>query len=192
MRPPEVVVDIDGVLADFEGAFCEKFGTASRHLVGLEKRYPDQKDKITKFVRSPDTYKYLGTLQVGLDIVKWLNQHGAIVHIVSSRPTGTYDLTKNWLLHNHVLYTSLTVKSDKIAKIKALQPALVVDDIISVVEECYQKASIPGILVAHPWNETPFFPRVDNIHEFEVVYTRLMETDANFSLSRSLGTDGLA
>lgn len=196
MRPLtqlEVVVDVDGVLADFEGHFCARFGTDHRDLVNLEKRYPWCRDAIQKFVKRPDTYRHLKPLRVGVEIARWLREEqNAILHIVSSRPLGTYEITQHWLRDNRIPYTSLTVRPDKLITIKALQPHFLLDDIISVVEGCYQQWSIPGILVAHPWNETSFFPRVESRDEFVRVFNRLVDTYANISLSRSHGTDGLA
>lgn len=170
----EVVLDVDGVLADFEGFFCEMFGSNHRELVGLEKRYPEKKDAILKFVRNPNAYKMLDVLPLGKEIADWLVKQGITVHIVSSRPLGTFSVTQKWLKEKGIAYSSLTVKSDKVATIRSLQPALIVDDIISVVEECY-RLSIPGILVKHPWNETPFFPRVENIQQFAVAFERVMD-----------------
>lgn len=175
MTKVDVVVDVDGVLADFEGYFCEKFGDKDRHLVGLEKRYPKQKDRIVQFVRDKETYKYLDIIPLGVQIVEWLNHNACSIHIVSSRPIGTFSVTQRWLLDFHIPYTSLTVKSDKVATIRSFQPALIVDDIISVAEECYQKFSIPAILVKQPWNETAFFPRVDSIDMFIYAFERLLE-----------------
>lgn len=177
----EAVVDIDGVLADFEGYFCEIFGCANRHVVNLQQRYPYLKSSaVSSFVQDRESYKYLDPIQVGLDIVGWLNNQGVVIHIVSSRPVGTTRITQKWLLDYHVPYSSLTVKTDKISVIKALKPALVVDDIIGVVEDCY-RAGIPGILVKQPWNETSFFPRVENINDFICAFMRLVETDARLS-----------
>lgn len=177
----EVVVDIDGVLADFEGHFCEIFGSENRHVVNLQQRYPHLKSSVvSSFVQDCDTYRYLDPIQVGLDIVEWLNKQGVVVHIVSSRPVGTTRITRKWLQDFHIPYTSLTVKTNKINTIKSLAPVLVVDDIISIAEESY-KVGIPGILVKQPWNETPFFPRVENINDFISAFDRLVETDARLS-----------
>lgn len=180
-NPLEAVVDIDGVLADFEGHFCEIFGSANRHVVNLQQRYPYLKSNVvSSFVQDRETYKYLDPIQVGLDIVGWLNKQGVVVHIVSSRPVGTFALTRKWLQDFCVPYSSLTVKTDKVHTIKSLNPALVVDDIIGVVEDCH-RVGIQGILVKHPWNETSFFPRIETIEEFICAFERLVETDARFS-----------
>lgn len=171
----EAVIDVDGVLADFEGYFCETFGDKNRNIVDLSKRYPKMKPKIVNFVRDKETYRYLDAIQLGLDIINWLHAQGVTIHIVSSRPLGTFTVTQNWLKSYHIPYSSLTVKADKVATIRSLQPSFIVDDIISVAEDVYQHLSIPAILVKHPWNETPFFPRVDSIDMFIFAYQYLMD-----------------
>lgn len=173
-RRAEVVLDIDGVLADFEGYFCETFGDAHRNLVGLQQRYPDQKDKIVRFVNCPDTYRYLDALEVGLDIAQWLSFEGVSIHIVTSRPVGTHLVTQEWLHRFHVPYVSLSTKKDKTVFIRTLKPVLAVDDIISVAQDLYQ-SDIQTILVRHPWNETPFFPRIRTLEEFKYEYERVVE-----------------
>lgn len=170
----EVVLDIDGVLADFEGYFCETFGEAHRDRVGLQARYPEQKEKIIRFVNSPETYRYLDALQVGLDIAQWLSFEGISVHIVTSRPVGSHLVTQEWLHKFHVPFTSITTKKDKVAFIRSLKPALAVDDIISVANELYQ-SDIPTILVRHPWNDTPFHPRIRTLEEFKYEYERIVD-----------------
>lgn len=186
----DVVLDIDGVLADFEGKFCTKFGFDKRNLVNLEKRYPREADAIREFVTDPKTYKHLSPLKIGQDINKWLSlpDTRATIHIVSSRPVGSYEITKAWLRLWNIKYTSLTIRSNKIDHILSLSPDIIVDDIISVAEEVYKQKSIPAILVAHPWNETYFFPRISTLESFKKVFHR--ETDAN--LLEDYGRVGMA
>lgn len=173
-RQIEAVVDVDGVLADFEGYFCDTFGDAHRDRVGLQQRYPDQKDKIVRFVNSPETYRYLDALEVGLDLVQWLSFERVSVHIVTSRPVGSHLITQEWLHKFHVPFSTVSTKKDKVAFIRALRPAFAVDDIISVANELYQ-SDIPTILVKHPWNETPFFPRIRTLEEFQYEYERIVD-----------------
>ena len=45
------VLDIDGVLADFEEGFCEAFGYSNRDLYSLEERYPDADQGLLKVCR---------------------------------------------------------------------------------------------------------------------------------------------
>lgn len=173
-RPLEIVLDVDGVIADFEGFFCEMFGGEHRQLVHLQSRYPNKKDAIHKFVNNPETYRFLDALQVGLDIADFLYHEHCDVHIVTSRPIGSNQVTYEWLKKFHVPFRSLSTKKDKVAFIKALRPALAVDDIISVAEGLYQD-DIPTILIQHPWNETPFFPRIITLEEFKYEYGRIVD-----------------
>ena len=61
----QVVVDIDGVLADFEGAFVKTFGDDRRELESLEARYPSRSRSINEFVYDPHTYIHLEPIPLG-------------------------------------------------------------------------------------------------------------------------------
>src|SRR5512145_3327502 len=99
-----IVVDVDGVLADFEGAFCEEFGYERRELVSLESRYPAQARKINVFLNNGFVYKNLKPLELGLEIVHYLNLNDFDVSIVTSRPFGLESVTRDWLKQYGVEY----------------------------------------------------------------------------------------
>lgn len=166
MKNNHVVLDMDGVLADFEGSFCEEFGDANRFIVSLEERYPSKKDYIYYFSTFADTYVNLKCLPIGLQLVYYLNSNNYLVDIVSSRPNGFERVTENWLRKNGILFNSLTVQTNKIEVIRRINPLFAVDDIGQIAEDL-QQANIPTILIAYPWNEEfTKFPRVSNLQEF--------------------------
>lgn len=179
----EVVLDIDGVIADFEGLFCHRFGNRNRHLVSLTARYPDREQDIKNFVDDRSTYFTLLPLPIGIEIAKWLvqrvNAYGrrqsrANVTILTSRPFRTYEVTKKWLKQEGVPYHNMEFARNKADWMESRKPDICVDDIIDVCEGAALK--VPGItpvLVEHPWNETPFFPRIQNLSQFQRIFQQV-------------------
>ena len=163
----KVVVDVDGVLADFEGAFCDVFGYERRELVSLESRYPSQTRKIVEFINDPFVYKELRPLQIGLDIVEYLNMKGFDVHVVTGRPFGMEGVTRRWLQQNLIQFDTLTLDTHKTGAIALLKPLCAVDDLFSV-HKALLGHNIPTILVAHPWNNYIHenIRRINNLSEF--------------------------
>ena len=163
----KVVVDVDGVLADFEGAFCETFGYERRELASLESRYPEHARKITEFINDGFVYKNLKPIQLGIDIVNWLNQLYFDVAIVTARPFGLEGLTQRWLKDNGIEYQSFTSNRQKTGAISLLKPLCAVDDLFSV-HTALLGANVPVILVAHPWNRYSGenLRRISNLSEF--------------------------
>lgn len=172
-----VVLDIDGVIADFETEFCMQFGDKSRHLVNLEHRYPEQKDSIQNFVGDRNTYRYLLPIPVGCLIADWLTTQRAIVHVVSSRPVNSYEITKKWLSDKGVVYNGeLIISRNKSKQIEQLKPDIIVDDIIKVCTQAYfDIPDVHPILIAHPWNDTVFFPRITRLEQFQRLFKRVAD-----------------
>jgi hypothetical protein len=162
-----VVVDIDGVLADFEGAFCEKFGWERRELVSLESRYPSRTREINKFINDGEVYKNLKPIKLGMEIVEYLHDEGFDVHVVTGRPFGFESITRAWLNRHRVNYWSFALDTHKTGKIAQLKPLCAVDDLFSV-HTALLKHNIPTILVAQPWNQYSGenLRRISNLTEF--------------------------
>jgi hypothetical protein len=147
-----VVVDIDGVLADFEWAFCQEFGNERRELVSLQSRYPNKARKITEFINDGFVYKDLEPIQLGLDICDYLNREGFDVSIVTARPFGFESLTRDWLKRHGVNFTSFVSDTSKTGRIALMKPICAVDDLFSV-HKALLLHNIPTIVVAQPWNK---------------------------------------
>lgn len=171
-----VVLDVDGVLADFEGAVTEKFGDKDRHIVKLDQRFPDKAVEIADFVFNPLTYKDLGVLPFGKHIALWLEKAGYRIDVVSSRPPLAKGITKNWLIRNGIPFDSLWVDNseDKTSVIGKIRPLFAVDD-IGVIAERLAKLGIPCILIAQPYNITYIrkYPRISKFSHFLYRYKQL-------------------
>lgn len=172
-----VVVDVDGVLADFEGAFCEEFGYERRELVSLESRYPAQARKINAFLNDGFVYKNLKPLERGLEIVHYLNENGFDVNIVTARPFGLESVTRDWMKRYGVRYSSIISDRPKIGRIALIKPLCAVDDLFSV-HTALLGHNIPTILVAHPWNaySGENLRRIDNLGQFILAFEDVLES----------------
>ncbi len=147
----DVVVDIDGVLADFEGEFVRTFGDDRRELESLESRYPNSGSRISQFVNNPLTYKNLKPISLGLAVVDFLNDNGYDVNIVTSRPLDTEWVTHRWLKRWGVDFLSFEVYPNKIHRIAEISPICAIDDLISVSRHL-EPYNVPVLMMQHPWN----------------------------------------
>lgn len=171
----QVVVDIDGVLADFEGAFVKTFGDDRRELESLEARYPSRSRSINEFVYDPHTYIHLEPIPLGLAIVDYLNDNGYDVHIVSSRPLDSQWVTRRWLKKWGIDFLSFVINPNKTAIIGLAQPLCAVDDLISVSRHL-KPYNVPVLMMQHPWNWFyEYKHRVfSNINQFMTAFNKII------------------
>lgn len=177
----DVVLDMDGVLADFEGYFCKKFGYEHRELAKLDDRYPDKYAEIIDFVKDPTTYSRLNIIYLGRQIAKWLDKNDFVIHIVSSRPASAYSFTQHWLNRAGIPFHSLHVDDsvDKTKIIAKIKPAFAIDDLGTVAEKL-AKYDIPVLLISQPWNASfrKKYPRIKNFSAFLHQFKRVSEGSA--------------
>jgi len=147
-----VVVDIDGVLADFERSFCESFGWEHRELAHLESRYPNKSKDIRDFINDGSVYKDLEPIEFGMSIVNYLNRFGFEVHIVTGRPSGFENITKRWLDRHGVIYSGFRSNTRKVGEIVAVRPLCAIDDLFTI-HQALLFHNINTLLVASPWNK---------------------------------------
>lgn len=164
-----IVLDIDGVLADFEGSFCESFGKDKRHLVKLDARYPNKSKEIIEFVQDPNTYTDLRVLPLGRQIALWINKRGYRIEMVSSRPHSAFKITLHWLTSNGIPFDSIYVDDSepKVGEIEQINPIFAIDDLGEVAEKL-AKVGIPTILISQPWNQLFIrkYPRISKFRQF--------------------------
>ena len=175
----KVVVDIDGVLADFEWAFCQMFGDERRELVSLQSRYPAQARKITEFINDGHVYRDLEPIRFGLEICEWLNAGGFEVAIVTARPFGFESITRDWLKRYSVNFTSFISDRHKTGRIALMRPLCAVDDLFSV-HKALLWHNIPTIVVAQPWNNYigEDMLRVRDLPEFIQTFEGVLESSS--------------
>lgn len=153
MMSYNVCIDIDGVLADFERAFCENFGWENRWFVKLEYRYPEKGYEIGLFSGASKTYERLDVLELGVKIARFCENAGYNIHIVSSRPAYTEQVTGLWLKQNKIPFHFMSIENgSKMGRIERLAPLFVVDDLLEVCDVCAE-LGVPSFLIDHPWNQ---------------------------------------
>lgn len=158
------VFDCDGVLADFEGEFCDAFGTKNRHLYSLSARYPEvDPDLIKEWVNDAENYRNLNPIFGGVTLLNQLKSKGFFIVLVTSRPEKLEKVTIEWLELYNIPYDSLTLLGGQMPKGEFLQDIngiqIFIDD--SVTELKNMKSYFPEAVClawAQPWNDK-YFPR---------------------------------
>ena len=172
-----VVVDIDGVLADFEGEFVRIFGDDRRELESLESRYPNPNKarSINQFVNNPRTYQKLEPISLGIAIVDYLNDNGYDVNIITSRPLDTEWVTRRWLKKWGVEFLSFGIYPNKIHRIAEIAPVCAIDDLISVSRHL-EPYNVPVLMIQHPWNWFYEYKQriFSNINQFMTAFNKII------------------
>jgi len=179
-----ICIDIDGVLADFEGAFCRKFGYDDRDVFRLEDRYPTHKDEIGLFVLSSATYEQLDVIPLGVKIARWCEEQDLEIYVLSSRPVHVTQVTGLWLKRNKVPFHFLELGvSSKIPEIVRIDPLFVIDDQASICQKC-NDFQVYSMLFDQPWNRSNGLPnlikRIRNFQDFETFAEHIKEISGIF------------
>lgn len=151
-----IAVDIDGVLANFEGAFCEAFGYDNRELYSLEARYPNVDPELIKeFVSNPETYKDLEPIFGGLLFTRQAHSRGWYILLITSRDHSLHDVTLQWLERYGVVYDEIIFADDKKEAVESfdwfnpkIPVSIVVDDNIDVLNSMPDKYCVA---YDNPW-----------------------------------------
>lgn len=181
-----VCFDIDGVLADFEGRFCQIFGNGNRHLYELEERFTGEIEKIKeikKTVNDPNLYYGLEPIQGGIEFLKSFIDRDYHVIIATGRPKASETMTRRWLNNYCVPFMKLIFTTDKANELHGmgqnlsyLKTDILVDDNPKVLEEC-DDYFIQPLCWKQEWNEY-FYPKVWwDEQEKKVMYQEYDETN---------------
>ena len=153
-----VVFDLDGVLADFDGAFCDAFGYDRREEYHLRKRYPEHADTVSEWVNEPKNYIDLAPIFGG---VVWMNQcigAGYYVAIVTARHINLPIITEAWLdkynirPHTIVHATNKPNAINDLSENLNLPVILFVDDSIENLKQVGEEIGCECAAWASPWN----------------------------------------
>jgi len=136
-----IMVDIDGVLADWETPMCDAFGYVNRHMYSPYDRYPDvDRELIAEFISNPDNYGDLVPIFGGLLFCRQAARRGWYILLCTSRPKRTEFVTIQWLERYGVVYNELSFaqkKADAILDFNERNPdkevRIAVDDSVSVL-----------------------------------------------------------
>ena len=100
--------DIDGVLADFEGEFCKRFGYDNRGMFDLERRYPYiDAEIIREFVANPFIYLDLWPIFGGKLLLEQCYERAYEIKLVTSRPIRVNYETLEWLEIYNIPYSGI-------------------------------------------------------------------------------------
>lgn len=166
------VLDVDGVLCDFEALACEAFGHKNRHLYSLEERYPQYDPGIIQeFVNTEDNYINLSPIFGGILLLQQLKERGFYTILMTSRGKHLEAVTKAWLTLYNLEPDLLVFESDKAGGIKewnylgegqSLFPniTLFVDDSVLQLQQVKKlNPEVTCLAWGQPWN-TEWFPRI--------------------------------
>lgn len=162
------VVDVDGVLADFEQAACEAFGFKNRHLYNFEERYPHlDPDLIAEWVNSEDNYLNLSPIFGGMLLIQQLKQRGFDVVLMTSRGKHLEAVTEAWLKLYHievgVLFENnkaLAIQLHNSQTLLQSPVTLFVDDSVSQLEQVKKlNPSVTCLAYDQLWNQG-WYPRI--------------------------------
>jgi Uncharacterized conserved protein len=153
----KIMIDLDGVAANFSGASIEKFGPCNPKIYNLEKRWPDRIEEIRQFVQAPQTYEKLKAIRGAIRGWNELVLAGHQILVCTSRPDGTEEVTKSWLDAKKLPYSQMIfvpwsshqLKGDVLA---GQNVDLAIEDDLKQAASL-QQAGIPVILLARPWNK---------------------------------------
>jgi len=159
-----IILDIDGVLADFEEEFCDRFGYDARDKINLEERYPDAKDLIDEFVESSETYANLKPIWGGWLLSQQAKERGYYVILATSRPERVQEATRIWLEQYNVAYNEVwftKTKTEQIQRFNVYNPSrrvlFMVDDIVSNFDGL--TPDVIGVAYHQPYNGG-YYPRM--------------------------------
>jgi 5'(3')-deoxyribonucleotidase len=171
MSKKTVVVDIDGVLADFEGrldrTLSAKFGDRSRSdrsKYTMEERYAKDLEVLKyalDFIADPNSYYGLDECEGGINFVETLMDDGYKVLYVSARNESAYSITRRWLTKHTTdpdifLFCGVESKADFLKDFGEVDFA--VDDSPVQIEKM-KESGITAVVWHQPWNEG-IFPRI--------------------------------
>lgn len=159
-----VAIDVDGLIFDFEGSFCDAFGHDNRHLYSPYQRYPKvDPDVITEFMNDPETYRTLLPMFGGIHLLVTAKNLGFYVLLLTSRPKHLAEVTREALEGYDVPYNEIWYSKNKamaIDEYNQMYPSrpvkLLIDDSIDNLKDL--PSGVVGMAWSMLWNQG-YYPR---------------------------------
>jgi 5'(3')-deoxyribonucleotidase len=152
-----LVIDLDGVCADFHGALIEHVGPP-RDIRGwgFEEWYPEAalREKAEAFTADPESYRNLALLPACKKTLNALHNAGHRLIAVTARPKEAEEVTKEWCHRNlRGLFHEIRVvgPEEKVGKILDIHPHLILDDNSKTCQALREKG-LYAIMFSQPWN----------------------------------------
>ena len=187
-----VAMDIDGVLADFEGFLVDYLDTVfsnlqhNRDVYDLRKRYPvtEVRECASRFTADPNTYYAVPRIDEGFQLMDEILRTLGDVLLVTSRPVACETFTKRWIAremkewgmnYNDLLGVSFASNKSSFLFPMRDKIAFLVDDNPEEVLEA-QKFGLTAFSWAQPWNEE-VYPKVFVTRDGYTMYQQNEHTD---------------
>lgn len=159
-----IAFDLDGVLADFDGASRRVLGECNTSLFSLEERYPGREDEIKEIVHDPAFYLKLYMTPYAQIVTQSLKRRKYFILAVTSRPVIVKDATWDWI-RNHGIHTDLVwFRQDKIPILKEYKPYYMIEDCPAQITAMW-KAKIPIMIMDQPWNQNGLPHSIPRLYE---------------------------
>lgn len=173
----KIVVDLDGVVCDFNAAAIAEFGPCNEALFSLEERWPGKGKRLKEFVDNPSVYANLRPIPGAQEALVSLRMKGHYIIACTSRPPQTKYATEFWLATRWMQVDDLYVVGwkEKASFVMSLDPGVVIDDAPAHILPM-QELGLLTIAYDQPWNRELTGYRVTNWKAFECVVDGLAMT----------------
>ena len=158
-----VAVDIDGCLARFDEAACDRFGwDCDRTIYDYHVRWPDKCADVDAFVSNPKSYMDLKPLRHAASFAHLVAAAREIIY-VTARPAGLEMLriTKHWLKEHDFppAFIEIIGFQEKPGYVAELEPVWVLEDSPRTIQ-AMRDLGLRILICDQPWNRESLGPRV--------------------------------
>jgi|SRR6185437_5806605 len=158
-----IVFDVDGVLADFQGAFLNKFNKWPR---GAEPIITD--DEWREINKDPSFWSDMKPLK-GMEVLARMSPLPEEYYILTARASYLEETTYEWLVSNGVVVRKRNVlhrpRIEKLTELKALAPAYFLEDSILTAGMADKVPYVESFLLIQSYSKPAlqFFPAIKTV-----------------------------
>jgi uncharacterized HAD superfamily protein len=158
----KIGIDIDGVVADFVGAFLPMLNSIApcgfdeivshdfaKNIHGLDAQRYQSLWKAQ--VLDAGLFDTINPIEGSIEaLIEWIMGHQ--IHLITSRPESAREQTISWLRHHKIPYTQVDFARDFPDKVfKLCECDVVLEDELEIARVVESKG-VPVILFDYPWN----------------------------------------